>query len=264
MALLLAITVLAFIGSLRAGFDARRARPQVEAEQHSLLPSNATLEVMSLGYRTLVADLIWVRALQYREKGVNRERKLVPIFADAIIHLDPDFAPAYRWAANTMVFSGGITEEGVSTSNKYLELAMRRFPDEAYYPYTLALNYAFYYPRLKLPENERRALRDKAIEYLHLAMQRKNHNSGIPLLISGLMDDEDEAKLAYVEQALLTETDIQVRRVLEGKLAQLSSAQRLRAFELKRRLRNQWLYSNYAYLPFGLAVVLGERLQDRP
>ena len=56
---------------------------------YSILPNKDALVWMSLGQREFVADLIWIRALQYNT--LHDDAHLVENFADAIIALDPDF-----------------------------------------------------------------------------------------------------------------------------------------------------------------------------
>ncbi len=253
---LLGLVLVVWVGSLRAELAARQQRPVlVTGEEYTMVPGHDALRVMCLGYATFCADLIWLRALQYR--GRSGEQRLAPFLADAILYLDPDFEAAYRWAALALIFSGGITQEGVTAAAGYYERAMERFPDDAQYPYALGLAWAMWYPVSS--REERAVVRAKGIKYLQVAMQKRNAPPGIPLLISGLLSyDDADTKLAFLEQALLSEGDEKVRRVLEGRLRTMAHTDRLAAFERLRLQRHLWLEQNYPYLPPGLAFLLGE------
>ena len=105
------------------------------------IPRPGMLAWVFLGYRTLAANLNWMRAVQYigepraEQRGWNR---LYPI-VDVVTDLDPGHGYAYQ-VAGTILGSVGRTAE----SNLILEKGMRNVPDRYILPYLRAFN-AFYY-----------------------------------------------------------------------------------------------------------------------
>jgi len=254
--LLFASVVLLFLSSINSALDARRVHLTVEQSQVSVLPDEEVLEALSLGYKTFWADVIWIRALQYREKG--NSRRLVPRFADAILHLDPAFKAAYRWAGTTLVFANGISQERVTKANEYLERGMQQFPEDPYYPYTVGTNWALFYPAKD--KREKTEMKERGIKYLQIAMQMRGAPENIPMLIAGLMDKSNPgAKLDFLEQAYVSESDPEVKRSIERRIAGLGDIDHERAFERSKRQRSRWVQANYPFVLPGLAYQFGPR-----
>ena len=118
---------IALVSFVIAGFCGKQSTittpKSMGADEFSVLPNKVALQWMSLGYKNFVADLIWIRALQYN--NLRNEAHLAEMFADAIIALDPEFEPVYKYASINAVFSEGISVNGVERSNYYLELAFQ-------------------------------------------------------------------------------------------------------------------------------------------
>ncbi|MFQ5848824.1 MAG: tetratricopeptide repeat protein [Candidatus Methylomirabilales bacterium] len=92
------------------GLDAGRGGPQL-SENTPYVPSATLLRYASLGYRPMLADLMWIRATQYfggeleRRKALRKSGKfqesedrykfLFPLL-DLTVSLDPQFIAAYR------------------------------------------------------------------------------------------------------------------------------------------------------------------------
>jgi len=93
----------ALVGSVLAarGLEAR-GRASRFADDSLYLPPATFLQYVSLGYRTMVADLMWIRAIQYFGKQLqipNREERQYTFFfplLDLAVSLDPQFIDAYR------------------------------------------------------------------------------------------------------------------------------------------------------------------------
>ena len=215
------------------------------ADEFSVLPNQTALNIMSLGYKPFVADLIWLRALQYN--NLKNEAHLAEMFSDAIISLDPDFEPIYRYAAVNALFSEDISADSVERANHYLLLGLERFPTKAYYPYTIAMNYMSYYPADgPMPKAERRK---KTIYYLQQAMQKSDAQKDISMLISGLLkDDSDSAKIKFLQQAVLTENDPQTKRFLQTRLIFMTRDAGDDATLLNAR-KEAWRQKHRTYLP---------------
>lgn len=259
---LCAVACLSFLVALESSVSATRAEIETDVPEISSLPDPPTVAALSLGYRTFVADLIWLVAIQRHDK--RTERDTLVRYIDAILHLDPDFRRAYVWAGNTIVLAGGATSpENCEAANRVLALAMERYPDDAYFPYTMALNYSFYYPAKTVAEKRR--VQREAIELLQVAMQRQGAPRGIVLLIAGLIrstSGSSEAVNDFLEQAYVAERDPEVRAQIEDRMANLG-ADRQRLFERRREARETWIEAQgVGYLPPGLAFQLGSRVDE--
>ncbi len=242
----LAIALVAFIISHFCSEQTHLELPKsMGAQEFSVLPNQTALNIMSLGYKPFVADLIWIRALQYN--NLKNEAHLAEMFADAIISLDPEFEPVYRYAAVNAVFSEDISAESVERANHYLQLGLERFTTKAYYPYTIAMNYISYYPvDGPMPKAERRK---KAIFYLQQAMQKNDAQKDISMLISGLLnDDSSSAKIKFLQQAVLTENDPQIKRFLQTRLILMTRDAGDSATILNAR-KDAWRQKHHSYLP---------------
>ena len=94
------------------------------------LPPPELAEVMSLGHRTLLADILWVQALQYSVTNFQHGFRDQPRFIELAVHLDPDFEYAYWWGGTTSpTNTGGWNWVNVEASNRILEKGLERFPD---------------------------------------------------------------------------------------------------------------------------------------
>lgn len=226
------------------------------SQEFSVLPNKEALLWMSLGQQEFLADMIWIRALQYN--NLKNEAHLAENFADAIIALDPDFKAVYRWAAIASVFSDDISEKSVETANHYLELGAQRFPLDPYYDYSIAINDISYFPK-STPEKEAQH-RSDAIKHLQQAMQKPGADNDISMLISGLLNnDEVSAKVQFLQQAVLTEQDPETKKKLQTRLILLSESSESSALVLSAK-REQWHREHHPYLPIMLDFMLNQNI----
>jgi tetratricopeptide (TPR) repeat protein len=99
----LVICVFSLLGSILVGrvLEAKGGAEQL-GDEPPYLPSPTFLRHASLGYRAMVADLLWIRTTQYFGKELEtpkeREKKyryLLPLL-ELTVSLDPQFIDAYR------------------------------------------------------------------------------------------------------------------------------------------------------------------------
>lgn len=255
----LVIALCAFVLAHVSGQKTKIEVPRdMGADEYSVLPNEKALVWMSLGQREFVADLIWIRALQYN--SLRNEARLAEHFADAIIALDPDFKAVYKWASVAALFSDGMTEESVKRANSYLALGAKRFPFDPYYDYSIAINNISYHPGDD-PE-ERAALRREAVKHLQIAMQKPGADPQITMLISGLLsnDDDQSAKIQFLQQAILTETNPETKRQLQTRLIMMSDTSGASSLMLSQR-RDQWQRDHHAYLPLMLDYLISGEMR---
>ncbi|MBR4986313.1 MAG: hypothetical protein IKY83_11320 [Proteobacteria bacterium] len=222
-----------------------KAPRNMGADEYSVLPNKDALVWMSLGQQEFLADLIWIRALQYN--NLKNEAHLAENFADAMIALDPQFKAVYRWVATAAVFSEDISAAGVERANHYLALGAQQFPLDPYYDYSIAINNISYYPETT-PEKEAE-LRSEAITHLQIAMQKPDADPDITMLISGLLNDDDvSAKVRFLQQAVMTEENPETKRALQTRLILLSESSGSSALMISAK-SSQYHRDHYEYLP---------------
>jgi hypothetical protein len=107
------------------------------------LPSSKILEVGSLGHKSFLADLIWIRSLLYVGTHLSSEGGDIiwlPKYLNAIIKLDPKFRRAYVWGAILMTYNRDKpTRKRALISMKILKKGYRQFPDDYYFPHAIGM-----------------------------------------------------------------------------------------------------------------------------
>lgn len=252
--ILLLIAVCAFIVSyICCNQTELKAPKNMGADEYSVLPNKNALIWMSMGQQEFLADLIWVRALQYND--IKNEAHIAENFADAMIALDPKFKAVYRWAAVAAIFSDNVTIDSVKKANEYLALGAEQFPLDPYYDYSIALNNISFYPKTT-PEHDAE-VRSEAIAHLQIAMQKPGADANIPMLISGLLNREDDlsAKIQFLQQAVLTENDPEMKQSLQLRLIALSDTNGSPSLMLSKK-RDQWHQDHHEYLQIMLDFML--------
>ena len=118
---------------------ARAAMPPLQ--RFTLLPDGETLTVMSLGFKEVVADVIWLQAIQaIGERQVSDEAgHWIYRAMDIVTTLDPKFVEAYEAGGTALCTVVVMPDE----SNRLLEKGMRYNPGEWKLPFMLGINYYF-------------------------------------------------------------------------------------------------------------------------
>lgn len=140
-----------------------------------MVPPPEVARFASLGYRELLADITWARTLVYFGSSWAGEGDLSQLeqLLDLIVALDPRFKPMYEWAAYAVVFrTGTATQAEYRSSLRYLERAMREFPDDYVYFWMAGSRYYF---DLDAPdERTRHAYRERGAALIEEAMRKPN------------------------------------------------------------------------------------------
>lgn len=130
-------------------------------EELSYFPSGKFLKPIVIEYQTAVADIIYLRAIQYYAQHLMTDRKYIWLdhIFDILISLDPHFVGAYDFGSVILAWDARQIDEAL----KLLYLAIAHNPtnwklvfDVAFIEYMLTRNYvsAGYYFEIasKLPE----------------------------------------------------------------------------------------------------------------
>jgi hypothetical protein len=91
-------------------------RPQIREgsgveERVLLLPPAPALRVAALGYRGMMADLIWLLTIQYLGGHITTDRRVPELrrLVDTVVALDPHFVEAYTLGALFLNYTAGDT-----------------------------------------------------------------------------------------------------------------------------------------------------------
>ncbi len=107
------------------------------------LPDGKTLRLAAFGQRLALADLYWLRLVQYVGETViskeNRWEALYPL-ADLVTDLDPRFGYAYQVAGSNLSGLANRYEE----SERILQKGIRNVPERWSLPFALAVNKFLY------------------------------------------------------------------------------------------------------------------------
>ena len=120
----------------------QRPRPDASANEPVYLPQAKYLRAISLGYRNVVADLIWFRTISYFGEHYRSERTYpwLAHMCDLVTDLDPRAEHVYRFAGVILPWEAGQVDAG----NRLLEKGVKVFPDSWMLQYLLGFNYYFF------------------------------------------------------------------------------------------------------------------------
>ncbi len=239
--------------------------PVPVAQDHLLLPPVPVLRAMALGDDTLVASLLWIRALAYFGEHLSTDRRYrwLDTYIDAISALDPRFRKLFQWAGVVVMYGRRIDNDAVRASIRVLEKGVELFPDDWELAFMLGCNYAFEL-RETDPERKRENI-EVALTYLRRASYGKGAPAHVVGLVSSLYGRVGwlEAAAVYLEEAYLHADRAAIRDEIAERLKKYrSDAQIARLGSETGRFEAEWKAS-YPYAPQGLVRLLGPRPDGR-
>ena len=141
--LLTAATIMTLVGLVAGMLNIIEwQRPaSARAAELSYLPKGEYLKVAVLGYRQMVADLLWLKVVQHF--GIRDQTSEGYLWAykavDTLTDLDPKFSYAYQATGTVLAISAKQIRESVAL----LEKGMHYNPDAWIFPFLLGYNYYF-------------------------------------------------------------------------------------------------------------------------
>lgn len=121
------------------GSGSRAERHASVSEELLYFPSGRFLRQAALGHETLVADLAWLRAIQYygeHRKTDRRYPRLQHIF-DVVTTLDPQFVNAYAFGGLVLAQDAGEVDAGLAL----IEKGMTQNPESWLLPFEAGFLY---------------------------------------------------------------------------------------------------------------------------
>jgi hypothetical protein len=212
---LVAILVLAvgipWLGSAHRHCDAWAPRSSAQ-DDIAVLPTGEFIQVVSLGYDSLLADILWVRATtlfgtRFGSPDTQWYSWLYHM-VDLATDLDPDFRAAYKYGGIMLRVNGIFVDQ----SSLIFQKGMRAQPEEWYFPFAIAMN--FYMHR------DDRAL---AAQYLSTAATKEGGPFYLRNLTASMYSDSDqlEAALIFLEEEHRSMRDPKARRAVEIKIIEV-------------------------------------------
>jgi tetratricopeptide (TPR) repeat protein len=204
---------------LQVRIDAQRA-VTLKLQRFMYLPRGEYLRAAVLGYEQVVADLLWIQAIQAMGESTVTEEAGRWLYRalDVITTLDPRFVRVYEAGGIALVTLVVLAEE----SNRILEKGIRYNPDYWALPYLLGFNYYF-----ELHDDA------KAADSLARAAQLPGAPEYLAPLAVRLYASAREPQVAIDFLALMYEqtSDENVKRVLEQRLKEVVVERDLQLFE---------------------------------
>ncbi|HEX3760293.1 MAG TPA: hypothetical protein VHW23_16365 [Kofleriaceae bacterium] len=264
-ALTAAIVIIA-LGGARLARDAAEAEaPRVLADE-PYAPAPETAPLVTLGYRELVADLLFLRLVGYfggSESTANGVASLV----EAIVALDPQFHRVYEWGANAITLaSRGVDSAAYLRALAVLDTGARQFPDDWKLPYLAG---EIYTQDLKTPDPaQRRAWDERGTLLTESAIRKPNAPIEAATWAATMRTRLGQHQRAVdgLREMLLTTTNEAARAHLLAKLAELErdAAGELASEvqEARHRFESAW-YATRPAVPASMYLLLGPPLSPR-
>jgi len=207
------LVVLGALGAhtLQVRLDPARHQ-RVDELELMVMPAGEAVRAVSLGYETLAADLLWVRAvLVYGgldgEEAAQARVAWLGRMIRAVVEVDPIWRTPYFYGATLLRTSGGLDD-----SDEILHLAMEALPDDPYFPFALGMNHYI--------------ARDDALEaarWLKRAAELPGAPAWYGMAARGLVTKKSglETSIRYLEEEIASAGDEDLREKLQTRLDQL-------------------------------------------
>ena len=193
------------------------------------LPPAEWLPVLSLGYRTAGADLLWCRSLVYFGEEFIRKGTVRHLFnyANAIIALDPDFKSVYPWVAMAAMYRAGDFDlkEAMHAAD-YLRTAVKRWPDDGKLAWELGSMLKFeIYPYVANDPALRDKISEEAAQHLSTAAVLGAGPAWLALNSSSLLQrlGKTEQAIQHLEEVYGSVPDESLKAEIAQRLASLRS-----------------------------------------
>jgi hypothetical protein len=259
------IAVLALAGARCARQAAVLEAPRVLADE-PYAPAAATAPLVTLGYRELFADLLFLR-LQGYFGGSETTANGIAALVEAIAALDPQYHRIYEWGARAITLAGrGVDNAAYLRALAVLESGAQQFPEDWKLPYLAG---QIYTQDLKTSDAaERRAWDERGTLLTESALRKPNAPAEAATWAATMRTRLGQHQRAVdgLREMLLVTNDEQVRARLLTKLADLEqgSANELAAelLDARRRFEAEWLAARPA-VPLAMYLIIGAPLSPR-
>jgi len=136
-------TLLASLLALLGVFGVAFTQPGLAESLHAskakdevfVLPPPAQLHAAALGHDSALVDMLWAKMLVEYGSHMSEHRSFLDVtrYLDAIIELEPDYAPVYQFVDTLVVYNRpeGGTLDDARAARRYLERGVQERPGDA-------------------------------------------------------------------------------------------------------------------------------------
>ena len=266
VALTLLIAALAGVWTLRGrAMDDYLATRSYEDVYY--LPPPQWLDVMSLGHRRALADLIWLRALIYFGEEFEHQGAVRHVFSygEAMLALDPDFRRVYRWVGVAAVYTPlGSTNAVVERAIDVLRRGIERFPEDGQLAWDAGAT-IMYELLPNLPEDDPRQerLRMEGNEHMMAAARLGAGPDWLVITNATALRKlgEKERELRHLEEMYAIVRDPKVRSEIEIRLSQLRDEAYAEAFRSANEEFEERRLEEFPYMPASLYFFVADPVE---
>ena len=231
------------------------------------LPPPQWLQVMSLGHRRALADLIWLRALIYfGDEFENRGAvKHVFNYGESMLALDPDFRRVYRWVGVAGVYTPtGSPREFIERSIDVLRRGVERFPNDGELAWDTGATITYeLLPNLPKDDPDRERLVADGNYYMMAAARL---GAGPPWLVltnarSLRKLGQRDRELRHLEEMYAVIRNPEVKAQIERRLSRLRDEAYVEAFRSANEEFEQRRLEEFPYMPSALYFFVADPIE---
>jgi len=232
------------------------------------LPPPAWLQVMSLGYRRALADLIWLRALIYfGDEFENRGAvKHVFNYGESMLALDPDFRRVYRWVGVAGVYTPtGSPPEFMERAIDVLRRGVERFPEDGQLAWDAGATIMYeLLPHRPKDDPDRERLRTEGTEHMMAAARLGAGPDWLVITNASALRKlgEKERELHHLEEMYAMVRDPVVKGQIEVRLSQLRDEAYAEAFRRANQEFEERRKAEFPYLPPALYFFVADPIES--
>jgi hypothetical protein len=257
LALLVAGAALAGARGAREAAGALARQDDEAAAPYTPSPSSAPY--VSLGYREMAADLLYVRLRGYWGEYYGTTADAIAALGEAITALDPKFYGVYEYAANAITIAeGGMNQSALLRAVALLERGVVEFPKDWRIPFLAG---QIYLQDLQTEDGPlRRQWDERGVSLVESAIRKPGAPQKAALWAAHIRTRMGQRSRAVegMRELLLTTTNEKVREELLARIAKLAESPELAAeiVEARNDFERAWR-AERPYVNASMYVVLG-------
>lgn len=260
-----AIAAAALGGARLARSAAEDAAPR-RLEDEPYAPAPASASMITLGYRELAADLLFLRLKGYFGGSQTTADGLAAL-VEAIVALDPQQHEIYEWGARAITLAAhGVDNQAYLRALAVLDAGSRQFPTDWKLPYLAG---QIYTQDLQTTDPaQRRAWDERGTLLTEAAIRKPNAPAEAATWAATMRTRLGQHQRAVdgLREMLLVTDDAKARERLLAKLADLEhdSASELASelLDARKRFEAEWLAARPA-VPVAMYLLIGAPLSPR-
>jgi len=219
------------------------------------LPPPQWLQVMSLGYRRALADMIWLRALIYFGEEFENQGAVRHVFnyGESMLALDPDFRRVYRWIGVAGVYTPAGSPPGViRRSVDVLRRGIARFPNDGDLAWDAGATIIYeLVPHLPADDPDKERLIAEGNQHMMAAARLGAGPDWLVLTNATTLSrlGEKDRELRHLEEMYAIVRDPKVKAQIEHRLATLRDEAYSEAFRSANEEFEQRRLEEFPYMP---------------